>query len=255
MDVDGLGFAPSDSITTQFLHETTAPVAELTDFGGKTNLTDQPLPLRGTATDPVSEMGGGDGTEQDGSIRASGIAFVEIVGAGPDGEPIDPVLAVDDSGAESEAWSSWSLDFLPARSGGYNLAVRVTDRAGNVAVYDGVNVNLSVSLTYRGSTYSWPSPLKRSTGDRAHFSFDVNIPLGSKINMTLSVYDFAGDLVFEKAFPNISPGRDSDQLVTWDLKNQAGAAVARGVYIFRLEAEDVETKTRSNAVGKMLVIE
>ena len=249
LDVDGLGFAPSDSITTQFLHETTAPVAELTDFGGKTNLTDQPLPLRGTATDPVSE------TEQDGSIQASGIAFVEIVGAGPDGEPIEPVLAVDNSGVESEAWSSWSLDFLPARSGGYNLAIRVTDRAGNVAVYDGVNVNLSVSLTYRGSTYSWPSPLKRSTGDRAHFSFDVNIPQGSKINMILSVYDFAGDLVFEKAFPNISPGRDSDQLVTWDLKNQAGAAVARGVYIFRLEAEDVVTKTRSNAVGKMLVIE
>ena len=73
--------------------------------------------------------------------------------------------------------------------------------------------------------------------------------------MTLSVYDFSGDLVFEDTFANIGPGRDSDQLVTWNLKNQAGAAVARGVYIFRLEAEDVATKNRSNAVGKMLVIE
>jgi methionine-rich copper-binding protein CopC len=255
LDVDGLGFAPTGSITTQFLHETTEPVAELTDFGGKTSLTDQALPLRGTATDPISIAQEGIGDEQGGPVSASGIAFVEIVGTGPDGEPIEPVLAVDRSGAQSEPWSSWSLDFLPARSGGYNLDVRVTDRAGNVAVYDGVTVNLSVSLTYRGTTYSWPSPLKRSTGDRAHFSFDVNIPSGSKINMTLSIYDFGGDLVFEDTFANISPGRDSDQLVTWNLKNQAGAAVARGIYIFRLEAEDVATKNRSNAVGKMLVIE
>ena len=250
LDVDGLGFAPTGSITTQFLHETTEPIAELTDFGGKTSLTDEPLPLRGTATDPVSI-----GEEDGGTVAASGIAFVEIVGTGPDGEPIVPVSAVDESSAGSEPWTSWSLDFLPARSGGYNLDIRVTDRAGNVAIYDGVTVNLSVSLTYRGSTYSWPSPLRRSTGDRAHFSFDVNIPRGSKINMTLSIYDFAGDLVFEDTFSNISPGRDSDQLVTWNLKNQAGAAVARGVYIFRLEAEDIATKNLSNAVGKMLVIE
>ena len=255
LDVDGLGFAPTDSITTQFLHETTEPVAELTDFGGKTSLTDEPLPLRGTATDPVSLVEEGTDEEQGGTDSASGIAFVEIIGMGPDGEPIQPVLAVDKSGVESEPWSSWSLDFLPARSGGYNLDIRVTDRAGNVAVYDGVTVNLSVSLTYRGSTYSWPSPLRHSTGDRAHFSFDVNIPSGSKINMTLSIYDFAGDLVFEDTFSNISPGRDSDQLVTWDLKNQAGAAIARGVYIFRLEAEDIATQNLSNAVGKLLVIE
>ena len=255
LDVDGLGFAPTDSITTQFLHETTEPVAELIDFGGKTSLTDQPLPLRGTAIDPVSLVEEGTDEEQGGTDSASGIAFVEIIGMGPDGEPIQPVLAVDKSGVESEPWSSWSLDFLPARSGGYNLDIRVTDRAGNVAVYDGVTVNLSVSLTYRGSTYSWPSPLRHSTGDRAHFSFDVNIPSGSKINMTLSIYDFAGDLVFEDTFSNISPGRDSDQLVTWDLKNQAGAAIARGVYIFRLEAEDIATQNLSNAVGKLLVIE
>ena len=255
LDVAGLGFAPTASITTRFLHETTEPVAELTDFGGKTELTDQSLPLRGTATDPASVIEDGASNEQGETVSASGIAYVEIVGTGPDGLPIEPVLAIDESGAESEAWSSWSLDFLPARSGGYHLNIRVTDRAGNVAIYDGVNVNLSVSLTYRGSTYSWPSPLKRSTGDRAHFSFDVNLPSGSKINMTLSVYDFSGDLVFEDTFANIGPGRDSDQLVTWNLKNQAGAAVARGVYIFRLEAEDVATKNRSNAVGKMLVIE
>ena len=255
LDVDGLGFAPTGSITTQFLHETTEPMAELTDFGGKTSLTDRPLPLRGTATDPVSLVEDETGGEQGDTVSASGVAFVEIIGTGPDGEPITPVLAVDESGAESEPWRSWSLDFLPARSGGYHLNIRVTDRAGNVAIYDGVTVNLSVSLTYRGSTYSWPSPLRRSTGDRAHFSFDVNIPSGSKINMTLSIYDFAGDLVFEDTFSNISPGRDSDQLVTWNLRNQAGAAVARGVYVFRLEAEDIATKNLSNAVGKMLVIE
>ena len=45
------------------------------------------------------------------------------------------------------------------------------------------------------------------------------------------------------------------QLVTWNLKNQSGADVARGIYIFRLEAEDTVAKNRTNAVGKILVAE
>ena len=73
--------------------------------------------------------------------------------------------------------------------------------------------------------------------------------------MTLRIYDFAGDLVYEEPFDNIGTGRDNDQLVTWNMKNQSGANVARGVYIFRLEAEDTATNNRTNVVGKILVVE
>ena len=246
LDFANLGFQPTDSVTTQFLFETTKPVVELTDLVGETTFEDEPLPLQGTARDPSEE-----------EIPASEVALVEVVGTGPDGQPIDPVAAKDDSEEEEEPWSRWSIDFLPSQSGEYNLDVRVTDRAGNAGIYDAATVNFSVSLIFKGPTYVWPNPLslsRRSNGEMAHFSFEVNVPGGEGAQIVLSIYDFAGDLVYEKEYSDLGIGR-SDNEVMWNLTNQSGTDVARGIYIFRLEAEDVVTSNRANAIGKIVVVE
>ena len=246
LDVANLGFQPTDSVTTQFLFETTKPIVELTDLVGEATFEDEPLPLQGTARDPSEE-----------DIPASEVALVEVIGIGPDGLPIDPVAAKDDSEEEEDPWSRWSIDFLPSQSGEYNLDVRVTDRAGNAGIYDAVTVNFSVSLIFKGPTYVWPNPLslsRRSNGEIAHFSFEVNVPGGEGARIVLSIYDFAGDLVYEKEYDDLGIGR-SDNEVRWDLTNQSGTDVARGIYIFRLEAEDVVTSNRTNAVGKIVVVE
>ena len=246
LDVANLGFQPTDSVTTQFLFETTKPVVELTDLVGETTFEDEPLPLQGTARDPSEE-----------DIPASEVALVEVVGTGPDGRPIDPVAAKDDSEEEEDPWSRWSIDFLPSQSGEYNLDIRVSDRAGNAGIYDAVTVNFSVSLIFKGPTYVWPNPLslsRRSNDEIAHFSFEVNVPGGEGARIVLSIYDFAGDLVYEKEYNDLGAGR-SDNEVRWDLTNQSGTDVARGIYIFRLEAEDVVTSNRTNAVGKIVVVE
>ena len=246
LDAANLGFQPTDSVTTQFLFETTKPVVELTDLVGETTFEDEPLPFQGTARDPSED-----------DIPASEVALVEVVGTGPDGLPIDPVAAKDDSEEEEDPWSRWSIDFLPSQSGEYNLDVRVTDRAGNAGIYDAVTVNFSVSLIFKGPTYVWPNPLslsRRSNGEVAHFSFEVNVPGGEGARIVLSIYDFAGDLVYEKEYSDLGIGR-SDNKVRWDLTNQSGTDVARGIYIFRLEAEDVVTSNYTNAVGKIVVVE
>ena len=246
LDIANLGFQPTDSVTTQFLFETTKPVVELTDLVGETTFEDEPLPLQGTASDPSEE-----------DIPASEVALVEVVGTGPDGRPIDPVTAKDDSEEEEDPWSRWSIDFLPYQSGEYNLDVRVTDRAGNAGIYDAMTVNFSVSLIFKGPTYVWPNPLslsRRSNGEMANFSFEVNVPGGEGAQIVLSIYDFAGDLVYEREYSDLGTGR-SDNEVRWDLTNQSGIDVARGIYIFRLEAEDVVTSNRTNAVGKIVVVE
>ena len=246
LDAANLGFQPTDSVTTQFLFETTKPIVELTDLVGETMFEDEPLPLQGTARDPSED-----------EIPASEVALVEVVGTGPDGQPIDPVAAKDDSEEEEDPWSRWSIDFLPSQSGEYNLDVRVTDRAGNAGIYDAVTVNFSVSLIFKGPTYVWPNPLslsRRSSDEIAHFSFEVNVPGGEGARIVLSIYDFAGDLVYEKEYDDLGIGR-SDNEVRWDLTNQSGTDVARGIYIFRLEAEDVVTSNRTNAIGKIVVVE
>ena len=250
-DSELLGFAPTDSITTEFLYETTAPTAAITSDGGETELTDKALPLEGTASDPEGTQRVGEGEIP---VPASGVWLVEIVGTGPDKQPIDPVAAVDDSDAEQELWSVWSIDFLPTRSGEYDLDVRVTDNAGNYAIYDIGKYTMSVSLTFRGTTFGWPNPLRHSKRDVAFFSFDVNVPLGDTIELTLSIYDWSGDMVLSQTYPDVVSGQRNDQLVKWNLENQAGTAVARGLYIFRLEAVNA-AGNRANVVGKVLVVD
>ena len=250
-DSEFLGFAPQDSITTEFLYETTVPTATLTSDGGEKELTDKALPLEGTATDPGGTQRIGEREQQ---VPASGVWLVEIVGTGPDEQPIEPVPAIDDSNAEEEPWSRWSLDFLPSRSGEYELDVRVTDNAGNYDVYDIGKYTMSVSLTFRGSTFGWPNPLRISKGDVAFFSFDVNVPMGDTVELTLSIYDWSGDMVLSQTYPDVVSGIRNDQLLKWDLRNQAGNPVARGIYIFRLEAVNA-TGNRANVVGKVLVVD
>ena len=250
-DSEFLGFAPQDSITTEFLYETTVPTATITSDGGEKELTDEALPLEGTATDPSGTQRIGDREQQ---VPASGVWLVEVVGTRPDGQPIEPVPAVDDSNAEEEPWSRWSLDFLPSRSGEYDLDVRVTDNAGNYDVYDIGKYTMSVSLTFRGSTFGWPNPLRISKGDVAFFSFDVNVPMGDTVELTLSIYDWSGDMVLSRTYPDVVSGIRNDQLLKWDLRNQAGNQVARGIYVFRLEAVNA-TGNRANVVGKVLVVD
>ena len=250
-DSELLGFAPTDSLTTAFLYETTVPTAAITSDGGETELTDKALPLEGTAADPSGTQRIGENEIQ---VPASGVWLVEIVGIGPDKQPIDPVAAVDDSDAEQEPWSVWSIDFLPTRSGEYDLDVRVTDNAGNYEVYDIGEYTMSVSLTFRGSTFGWPNPLRLSKRDVAFFSFDVNVPRGDTIELTLSIYDWSGDMVLSQTYPDVVSGQRNDQLVKWNLENQAGTPVARGLYVFRLEAVN-SAGNRANIVGKVLVVE
>ena len=250
-DSELLGFAPTDSITTEFLYETGEPTATVTSDGGETELTDEPLPLEGTTSDPAGTQRIGEGEIP---VPASGVWLVEIVGTGPDKQPIDPVPAVDDSNAQEEPWNRWSIDFLPTRSGEYDLDVRVTDNAGNYAVYDVGTYTMSVSLTFRGSTFGWPNPLRLSQRDVAFFSFDVNVPLGETIELTLSIYDWGGDMVLSQTYPDVVSGQRNDQLVKWNLENQAGTPVARGLYIFRLEAVNA-AGNRANTVGKVLVVD
>ena len=250
-DSELLGFAPTDSLTTEFLYETTVPTAAITSDGGETELTDKALPLEGTASDPSGTQRSGDGEIP---VPASGVWLVEIVGSGPDKQPIDPVATVDDSNAEQEPWSVWSIDFLPTRSGEYDLDVRVTDNAGNYEVYDIGKYTMSVSLTFRGTTFGWPNPLRLSKRDVAFFSFDVNVPRGETIELTLSIYDWSGDMVLSETYPDVVSGQRNDQLVKWNLENQAGTPVARGIYVFRLEAVNA-AGNHANVVGKVLVVD
>ncbi len=255
-DSELLGFAPKGSMTTTFLYETTSPTAIVTNDGGKNEFTDEAIPFEGTASDPegVRRAGGAQGGDGEIPIPASGVKFVEIVGTGPDGQPIEPMLATDESNAQQPAWSMWSVDFLPTSSGEYDLDIRVTDNAGNSSEYDIGEYTMSVSFSFKGKTFGWPNPLRHSKNDVAYISFDLNTATDETVEVTLYIYDWGGDLVYSKTHANVTVGERNDAEIKWNLDNQAGTPVARGIYVFRLEATNA-TGNSANAVGKLLVVD
>ena len=56
----------------------------------------------------------------------------------------------------------------------------------------------------------------------------------------------------DRDYPRMQAGR-TDQIVTWNLKNDSNRSVARGIYIFRLEA--IRGDENTNVIGKILVVE
>ena len=238
LDKEDIGINPVDTISASFLFETTKPVALLTDYGGKLTLENESVTLTGTAEDKGQE-----------NVPDSGILKVEVGYEDAEGkEQWKP--ATDDSKKEEKPWSHWSADFLPSESGEYEMLIRVTDEAGNYEIYEGPTLTFTVSLSFFGETYVWPNPIRRN--ETAHFSFDTNIGEGSNLTVTLSIYDIAGYLVYQKEFSNLTPGRGNDQIVVWKGQNDHGDRVASGVYIFRLEADNGTHQT--NAVGRLLVV-
>ena len=134
------------------------------------------------------------------------------------------------------------------------LSVRVYDKAGNAETYEKKDVTFTVSLGFKGETFCWPNPVSLSASSSssvAYISFDPNI--ADTANLTLSIYDLSGDLVYRHKEPNINPGRQ-DTTLKWNLSNSSGSKVARGIYFFRLEIVNGEDES-SNTVGKILVVE
>jgi hypothetical protein len=238
LDKENIGINPVDSISATFLFEITEPIAQLTDYGGKLTLENETVTLKGTAEDKGKE-----------NIPASGVLKIEVGYEDAKGK-YSWFLATDDSKKEEKPWTHWSADFLPSESGDYEMLIRVTDEAGNYEIYEGPTLTFTVSLSFFGETYVWPNPIRRN--ETAHFSFDTNIGEGSKLTVTLNIYDIAGYLVYQKEFSNLPPGRGNDQIVVWKGQNDHGDRVASGVYIFRLEADDGTHKT--NEVGRILVV-
>ena len=239
LDKEDIGINPVDSISASFLFETTKPIAQLTDYGGKLTLENETVTLKGTAEDKLKE-----------NVPSSGVLKVEIGYEDAEGK-YQWFAATDDSTKEEKPWSHWSADFLPSVSGEYEMLIRVTDEAGNYEIYEGPTLTFTVSLSFFGGTYVWPNPMSHSRGDVANFSFETNLREGSNLKITLSIYDIAGDLVYQKESANVSPTREPAN-VKWTGKNDHGDKVASGVYIFRLEADD--GAHQANEVGRILVV-
>jgi hypothetical protein len=151
---------------------------------------------------------------------------------------------------QQNAWSEWSAEFLPSRSGKFRVVARVTDRAGNSNIIDVGTLEFATSLSFKGAVYVWPNPLSRSSGDVAHFSFATN--QAATADVTVSVFDVSGTLVYETTAPADRDRSTNGQTIAWDLRNGSGKEVASGIYVYRLVLRDGQSTARN--MGRMLVV-
>jgi hypothetical protein len=86
----------------------------------------------------------------------------------------------------------------------------------------GVGPGLPVDLLHLNV---FPNPLNPST------TIEYSIPMGGRV--TLRVYDAAGHLV-RTLLDAVQP--EGARRITWDGRDDAGAGIASGVYLLRLEA-------------------
>ena len=239
-DASGLGIQPESTLGATFLYEKTPPTAEITEAGNEGVYESEPAHIAGRAFD------GADG----GEAAASGVVRVEIGGTGPDGSELPWEEAKDESLEQQNAWSEWSAEFLPSTSGKFRVVARVTDRAGNSNIIDVGTLEFATSLAFKGAVYVWPNPLSRSSGDVAHFSFATN--QADSADVTVSVFDVSGTLVYETTAPADRDRSTNGQTIAWDLRNGSGKEVASGIYVYRLELRDGQSTARN--MGRMLVV-
>jgi uncharacterized repeat protein (TIGR01451 family) len=88
-------------------------------------------------------------------------------------------------------------------------------------------------------------PEGNAFGRGVHVAYDVGRPA----RLRLTVYTVAGEPVSEQS-RMVPPGRGE---LVWDLKNQAGQAVAGGLYVFHLKAF-ADNGAESSAYGKVAVL-
>ncbi len=127
--------------------------------------------------------------------------------------------------------------------GAYTLTMSGMDHSGNkVEVANTWTVGASVLQITDAQV--WPNPVNTDEG-QANFAFFLG---GQRpANVEVSIFDFAGDLVWTGALPNVGPGKVEFQ---WAGTTSGGTMVASGGYIARIVANDgAATKTATVKVA------
>ena len=152
--------------------------------------------------------------------------------------------AVASAGARS---GSLAYQWPALSAGGHSLRLRVWDTAGNYAE-ETVDVNVVPGLAPRiFDVYTDTNPAY----DAANFYVSHNRP-DQRMSVTVTVYNLLGQPVWSGESTGRSDMFTSTPL-TWDLTDNAGRRVNRGIYLYRATIQTAEglhdTASRKIAVA------
>jgi hypothetical protein len=221
---NGAGAASSSVLVISLNVDATAPTATLDWPPDGSKFKKAPIRVSGTSSDQSGGMG---------------MALVEVGVTYPDGTVVW-YKAKDES--RSGDWSSWSFNFYPSGDGKYKIEARAKDKGGNVFRTSPISIDFEGGLDFAEKPYSWPSPV---VGSEVHVSYRLTM----QARVKMKVFTVDGKLLYE------SPEQDSPLGTgefVWGCRNSSGEPVARGIYIYVLEARSGTKKATS--YGRMVII-
>ncbi|MBU2692995.1 MAG: hypothetical protein KJ970_18915 [Candidatus Eisenbacteria bacterium] len=122
----------------------------------------------------------------------------------------------------------------PLPTGTYMVNLSITDRVGNTTVMT-QELKVQSAILTMTEAHSYPNPFNPSEGN-AQITFNLSM----EAEVSVKVYDFAGDYVTTLATHELLGGTDEDVSIPWS--GQAGGAdLANGAYIVRITAKDPDT--------------
>ena len=231
-DPRGGGWIPLDTITNQF--GTLEAVGN--QFGSYALLTEQDPPI-------IRSIRPDDGDE----VPLN--RFLVEAEITDEGSGVDSVqLRVDSQPVQFHyERDTGRLTYVPSdlNAGRHTLELTATDRANN-SVYHHQSFFTRDIFDFAEAVTVYPNP--------ASHEVNIRFNLTKSADVTLKIYDTAGQLVHTVNWQGVTgkvPATGNEKFV-WKCENQAGEAVASGVYIYILEATHGEqTVSRS---GKFAVV-
>ncbi|MFC1484982.1 IPT/TIG domain-containing protein [bacterium] len=104
------------------------------------------------------------------------------------------------------------------------------------------------NLMFKNNGYAYPNPVdgnKRS-------SINIHYGINRVADLHLYIYDIIGNLVWDTHINNVPASTEGD--IVWPLVNNRGSKVARGVYIYILEADESQSGEKLKTINKIMVI-
>jgi hypothetical protein len=100
---------------------------------------------------------------------------------------------------------------------------------------------------FKNNSYAYPNPVD----SRKRNTVNINYGLNATSDLHLYIYDVLANLVWEKHLLKLDIGEGQ---IIWDLLNNDGKPVGRGLYIYVLEAEESNTGKKLKTTNKIMVI-
>lgn len=136
----------------------------------------------------------------------------------------------------------------PLPDGVHALTIEASDNYNNVTTFEVVPlyVQSSGAVTVQGLPLNFPNPF--DPGVEPTF---IGYTLSKPANITISIFDLAGNLVVKKPYNAGSQGGLAGyNEVSWDGRTESGGYVGNGIYIYLIIADGAVAQ---NGKGKMTV--